>query len=205
MTNTKKAHFSIKWDVRTGSPRKLWRALHDFLDDNGFEHEYEELKPEGSPIDGTATFSDSLVGQKGREERASFWFLRILIGFLLCLTIILIKFGLALIRSRLKTVRTMVRIDVEGEVYRARGADINTSHAAEVLNVVADTRVTLQAWVEEPIKKIEDEIKLTKDEREITKLRHEFEELSHRLDGLLPKVSLSSIEPFSQDIIEGGM
>ena len=46
MSNAKKAQFSIKWDVRTGSPRKLWRALHDFPDDNGFEPEYEKLKPE---------------------------------------------------------------------------------------------------------------------------------------------------------------
>ncbi len=202
MTNAKKAQFSIKWDVRTGSPRKLWRALHDFLDDNGFEHEYEELKPEESPIEGTATFSDWLIGQRDHEKRARFWFLRILIGFLLLLTIVLIPLGLVLIRSSLKTVRTRVRIDVEGEVYRARGADINISHAAEVLDVVADTRVTLQAWAGEPIKEKEDEIRLTKDEREITKLRHEFEELSYRLDELLPKVSLPSIEPLSQDIVE---
>jgi len=194
MAKVKKAQFSIKWDVRTGSPRKLWRALHDFLDDNGFEHKYEELKPEGSPIDGTATFKNYLIGQKDREKRASFWFLRILIGLLLCLTIILIPLGLALIGSSLKTVRTKVRIDVEGEVYRARGADINTSHAAEVLDVVADTRVTLQAWVGEPIKKKENEIRLAKDEGEITKLRHDFEELSHRLDELLPKVSLPRVE-----------
>ncbi len=194
MAKVKKAQFSIKWDVRTGSPRKLWRALHDFLDDNGYMHEYEELKPEGSPIDGTATFKNYLIGQKDREKRASFWFLRILIGLLLCLTIILIPLGLALIGSSLKTVRTKVRIDVEGEVYRARGADINTSHAAEVLDVVADTRVTLQAWVGEPIKKKENEIRLAKDEGEITKLRHDFEELSHRLDELLPKVSLPHVE-----------
>ncbi len=197
MSNTKKAQFSIKWDVRTGSPRKLWRALHDFLDDNRFVHEYEELKPQESPIEGTATFSDTLVGQRNHERQAPFWFLRILIGVLLCLTILLIPWGLALIRSRLKIVTTWVRIGVEGEVYRARGANINTSHAAEVLDVVADTRVTLQAWASELIKKGEDEIRLTKDETEIIKLRHEFEELSHSLDELLPQVSLPSIERLS--------
>ena len=194
MTDAKKAQFSIKWDVRAGSPRKLWRALHDFLDDNGFEHKYQELKPEESPIEGTATFSDQLVGRRDHKKRASFWFLRILIGLLLCLTIILIPLGLALIRSRLKTIRTRVSIDVEGEVYRARGANINTAHTAEVLDVVADTRVTLEAWAGEPIEKKEDEIRLTKDEREIEKLRHEFEELSHRLDELLPKISLPRME-----------
>jgi len=192
MTNVKKAQFSIKWDVRTGSPRKLWRALHDFLIDNGYEHKYKELEPRDSPIEGTAIFSSTLKGQRDHKKRARFWLLRILIGLLLCLTIILIYWGLALIRSRLRTVRTEVEIGIEGEVYRARGADINTYHAAEVLDVVADTRVTLQAWACELIKKKGDEIRPTKDKREVTKLRHEFEELSHRLDELLPKVSLTS-------------
>ena len=81
MSNTNKAQFSIKWDVRTGSPRRLWRTLHDFLDDNGFEHEYEELKPEESPIDGTAIFSDWLIAQRDYEKRVAFWFLRILLVF----------------------------------------------------------------------------------------------------------------------------
>ena len=86
---------------------------------------------------------------------------------------------MALIRSRLKTVRTKVRLDV-----------------------VADTRVTLLAWVEELIEKRENEIRLTRDEREITKLRYEFEELSHRLDELLPQISLPSIDPLGQDLLE---
>ncbi|MBI3931758.1 MAG: hypothetical protein HY325_07010 [Chloroflexi bacterium] len=197
MTNLKKAQFSVKWDVRTRSPRKLWRALHDFLDDNGFEYEYKELEPRNSPIEGTAIFSDTFIGQRDRKKRAPLWFLRILIGLLLCLTIILIPLGLVLIGSSLKTVRTWVRIDVEGEAYRARGADINTSHSAEVLDVVADTRVTLRVWAGKPVKEGEDEIILTKDKMEIAKLRYEFEELNHRLDVLLPKVSLPSIEPIS--------
>ena len=191
MTNVKKAQFSIKWDVRTGSPRKLWRALHDFLDDNGFEHEYEELMLDKSPIDGTATFKDKLVGQRDREKRASFRFQRILIGFLLCLTIILISFGLALIRSSRKTIRTRIEIGVEGEAYRARGADMTSAHAAEVFDVVADTRITLSIDAGEASEDNEYEIEgLAEDKRDIADLGHEFEELSHGLDGLLPNVSL---------------
>ena len=195
MTNIKKAQFSIKWDVRTGSPRKLWRALHDFLDDNGFEHKYEELEPRDSPIEGTAIFSSTLAGQRDHKKRAPFWILRILIGCLLCLTIILIPLGLALIRSSIKTIRTWVRISVEGEVYRARGTDINTAHAAEVLDVVADTRVTLDVQAGEASKDSGYKIKgLTEDKREIQKLGHEFQELKHELDKLLPKVSLPRVE-----------
>ena len=193
MIDTKEAQFSIKWDVRTGSPRKLWRALYDFLDRNGFEHEYEELKPEESPIEGTATFRDQLIEQREREKRVRFWFLRILISLLLCPTMILIPLGLRRIRSSLKTIRTMVSIDVEDEVYRSRGANIHTSYAAEVLDAVADVRVTLQAWVGETIREKEGDIRLTKDETKITRLRHEFAELSRRLDELLPKISLCSI------------
>ncbi len=90
-----------------------------------------------------------------------------------------------------KTIRTIVRIDVEGEVYRRRGTQVNASQAAEVLGVIADARVTLQAWAGEPLKDAEYEIdRVTRDERDITILRHEFDELTYRIDGLLPGVSL---------------
>ena len=195
MTYTNKAQFSAKWDVRTGSPRRLWRALHDFLDDNGFEHEYEELKLEQSPIDGTATFSDSLLGQREYERRASLWFLRDVVGLVLCLTIILITVGLALMRSSVKLVRTTVRIDVEGEVYRTRGANINTARAEEVLDVIADTRITMQVWGGEPAEESKYDIRRpTQDHREIVRLEKKFKELSERLDGTLPRVSLTRVD-----------
>ncbi len=191
MNNTNKAQFSIKRDVRTGSPRRLWRTLHDFLDDNGFGHEYEELRFDGTPIEGTATFSDGLVGHRDYEKQAPLWVLRVIIGLLLCLTIILIPFGLALIRSSRKTIRTRIEIGVEGEAYRARGADVTSAHAAEVFDVVADTRITLSIEAGEASEANEYEIEgLAEDKRDIADLRHEFEELSHGLDGLLPNVSL---------------
>jgi len=195
MTYTNKAQFSAKWDVRTGSPRRLWRALHDFLDDNGFEHEYEELKFEQSPIDGTATFSDSLLGQREYQRRASLWFLREVVGVVLCLTVILITVGLALMRSSVKTLRTTVRIDVEGEVYRTRGASIDTARAEEILDVIADTRITMQVWGGEPAEESKYDIRrTTTDHREIVKLEKRFKELSERLDGTLPRVSLTRVD-----------
>lgn len=191
MASNWKARFSAKWDVRADSPRKLWRALNDFLDDNGFEHEYEQLKLEDSPIDGTAAFGDTVVGQKESERRADFWLLRVILGFILCLTIVLMPLGLRLLSRSHKTIRTIVRIDVEGEVYRRRGTQINASQAAEVLGVIADARITLQAWAGEPLKDAEYEIdRVARDERDITILRHEFGELTYRIDGLLPGVSL---------------
>jgi len=193
--------FSGRWDVRTGSPRKLWRSLHDFLEDSNFAHEYHELLLAESPIEGTATFSDWLVGHKDHQRLSSFWFLRILVGTLLCVTILLIPLGMPLIRSRARTVRTWARISVEGEVYRTRGADMQSSHASEVLNVVADARITLDILAGEPGKAGEtgkgsnyEITKPTEDREEIKAVRREFEELQYRVDQLLPGETLPSTE-----------
>ena len=189
--DTNKTQLSIKWDIRTGSPRKLWRTLHDFLDDNGFAHEYEELMLSDSPIEGTATFSDWLVGQREHQERASLWFLRTVVGLLLCLTIVLIPVGLALIRSNLKKVRTWIRIGVEGEVYRVRGANRSDTHATEFYDVIADVRVTMQVEMSALLKKAEGEIeRAIESQQDVEDLRYEFKELTDRLDYLLPTVTL---------------
>ena|GEM_PF-3501275 len=195
MADSARAGFSGKWDVRTGSPRKLWRALHDFLDDNGFLHEYQELRLVDSPIEGTATFSDRLVGRKEHRRPASFWFLRVMVGTLLCLTVLLIPLGLPLIRSRTKTVRTWARLAVEGEVYRTRGADMGSTRASEVLDVVADARITLDIIAGEPSEESDYEIdRPAEDRRDITAARRQFEELEYRIDGLLPAQTLPSTE-----------
>jgi len=201
MSERIRAPFSGRWDVRTGSPRKLWRSLHDFLEDSGFAHEYHELILAESPIEGTATFSDWLVGHKDRQRLSSFWLLRILVGTLLCVTILLIPLGMPLVRSRTRTVRTWARIGVEGEVYRTRGADMRSSHASEVLDVAADARITLDILGGEPGKAGEtgkdsdyEIAKPTEDRGEIKAVRHEFEELRYRVDQLLPGETLPSTE-----------
>ena len=196
MSDRRGFHSSGKWDVRTGSPRKLWRSLHDFLDDNGFAHEYRELRFAESPIEGTATFSDSLVGHKDRQRPSSLSFLRVLVGILLCLTVLLIPVGVPLVKSRIKTVRTWAWIGVEGEVYRTRGADMRSStHASEVLDVVADARITLEILAGEPSEEDDYQIaRPTEDRREITVVRREFEQLSYQVDQLLPGETLPSTE-----------
>jgi hypothetical protein len=197
----KKAQFSIKhkWDMRTGSPRKLWRTLHDFLDDNGYVHEYKELRPEESPIEGTAIFSAEMDGCRDIERKPRLWLW--IIGLLLCFTILFIVVGIKLIKTSSRMLRTRIRIEIEGEAYRARGADMSGSHAAEVLDVVADTRVTLEAGAGRPKRKesgseygsceIEE---LTRDKNDMNMLEIEFEQLKRRLDELLPEVSLPNIK-----------
>ena len=100
-----------------------------------------------------------------------------------------------LIRSCTRRLRTIIEVNIEGEVYRARATDINTSRAAEVVDVVADARIVLMSWAGEPIG--DNEIKFIKDQRATTKFEQEFETLSHRFDELLPQVSLIMIDRFN--------
>ena len=186
------AQFSMKWDIRTGSPRKMWRSLHDFLDDNGFIHDYEELVLNNSPIDGTATFSDWLLGIREYRERSSLWFLRNVAGVLLCMTIVLIPAGWALIKSTWKSTRTRIKISVEGEVYRTRGASMNASRAEEFYDVVADARITMDVETNILIKKADDQVeeKMLENRGDIESLHQEFIQLTEGLNILLPQVTL---------------
>lgn len=189
------ARFSGRWDVRTGSPRKLWRALHDFLDDNGFIHEYHELVLAASPIEGTATFSDELIGYRDHQRPASLWLVRVLLGVLLCLTIVLFPFGSALLRSHTTMTRSWAMLGVEGEVYRTRGANMGNARASETLDVVADARITLEIVGGEPA--AEDPYRMDRPARgpaEVAALQQDFQELQHRIDGLLPRETLPSTE-----------
>lgn len=186
MSGQASGQFSTRWDVRTGSPRKLWRTLHDFLDDNGFHHEYRELRLEDSPIEGTATFSDRLTGYRDRTRPASAQLLRIIGGVLLCLTVLLAPLGMALLRSRTKTVRTSASVSVEGEVFRTRGANLRSDHAAEIVDVVADIRITMEIISGEPDADDPREIRAALAPRELVLATLEFDELESGLAGLLP-------------------
>ncbi len=186
MSEQASGQFSARWDVRTGSPRKLWRTLHDFLDDNGFRHEYEELRLEDSPIEGTATFSDRLTGYRDRTRPASAQLLRTIGGALLCLTLVLVWPGMALLRSRTKTVRTSASVSVEGEVFRTRGANLRSDHAAEIVDVVADIRITMDIISGEPAEDDPREIRAALAPRELVMATLEFKELESGLVGLLP-------------------
>ena len=188
--------FTARWDIRTGSPRKMWRTLHDLLDDLGFAHVYDELKLEGSPIEGTATFSDYLIGYREGKETASLGLLRVLFGVLLCLTLLLAPFGVRLIRSRTREVRTWATVSMEGEVYRIRGANVSSARAAEVLDVVADARVRLDIDGAGP--EMEDHEQLSPaGPRTRSGMFEEFQELESGLRALLPTQTLPSTDVLS--------
>ncbi len=199
MTNPQETGFPFqhRWDFRTGSPRKLWRNLHDFLSDIGYEHEYEELKLEETPIEGTATFNKSMDSHKDFEQNPRVWLW--IIGFMLCITILLVPLGIRLMKISSRTLRTRIRIGVEGEVYRARGSDIRSDHAAELLGVVADVRLHIELTAGTPLDNTDREIVVTKNKKELKEFNVHFERLTRILDERIPEIPLASIEKSDDD------
>lgn len=128
-----------KLDVRVASPRRLFRALHDFLEEGGYAHEYEPLKAERDAIGDTAIFNSELVGRQETQGRDV---LSMILGILLIFTIILTPRAIRLLRESRYTLTTIVEIGVEGEAYRYRYGTTGTT-SSEVLDVVSDARVTL--------------------------------------------------------------
>lgn len=173
---------SAKWkmDVRAASPRKLFRALHDFLDDLGYAHEYEPLKAERDAIGDVAIFKSELVGRKDCPTRDG---LRLVLGILLLLTIALVPLAIRLLKTSGYLVRTIVRIGVEGEAYRAR-LGVQGADEQEVINVVSDARVTLdiRSGVAEGDCEISSPIKK---KRELARTAEEEEKLKKALGELL--------------------
>ncbi len=189
--------FQHRWDFRSGSPRKLWRTLHDFLTDTGYEHEYEELKLEGTPIEGTATFNKTMDSHKDFEQSPRVWLW--VIGFMLCITILLTPLGIRLMKASSRTLRTRIRIGIEGEVYRARGSDIQSNHAAELLGVVADVRLHIELSAGTPLDDTDREIVVMKNKKELKEFNVHFERLTRILDERILEIPLASIEKSDDD------
>jgi hypothetical protein len=128
-----------KWDVRVASPRKLFRDLHDFLDEHEYEHKYEPLKSDPDAIDGLAIFKSELLGRKDTPRRDWAY---LIFGIILVPTILLTTLGIRFIEQSRYTYRTVASIGVQGEAYLAKESvqDIGQN---EILDVVSDARVTL--------------------------------------------------------------
>jgi hypothetical protein len=173
-----------KWDVRVASPRKLFRALHDFLDDLGYVHEYEPLKAEPDAIGGTAIFKSELLGRSDfpRRDLAYLWF-----GVLLLPTILLTNLGINFIRQSRYTMRTIARIGVEGEAYSTRGEPQSTVQS-EVLDVFSDARVTLDVTAG-PARGEYKIWRPTENKRELRRVAEERQKLEDGLFGLLLRMS----------------
>lgn len=178
-----------RWNLRVRSPRELYWKLHEFLESERWEHKYEPLQPKDDAISGSALFSDEL---KGRHDSHPWW--RILVGILLCLTIILIPVGLCFFRKQ----RVEITIEVEGESYRARGAEVLTTQEKEMLDVISDCRVTLKLNAGKVVKRKktgEEIIKPTKSKRKTQELDRKVTVLKRKMDKeILPNIMLPELQ-----------
>ncbi|MCJ7522906.1 MAG: hypothetical protein MUP21_11935 [Dehalococcoidia bacterium] len=182
-----------KWDVRIASSRKLFRALHDFLDDRGYVHEYEPLKAEPDAIHGTAIFKSELLGKSDFPKRDWAY---LVFGILLLPTILLTNLGIRFIKQSRYTMRTIARIGVEGEAYLAKEGAQGTVQS-EVLDVVSDARVTLDVTAGAA----RGEYKIwrpTENKRELIRVAEERQKLEDGLFGLLLRISQLDVKT-SQD------
>jgi len=179
-----------RWKVRVGSPRELGWELYQFLAGKGysFEHPYETLELSPAPIEGVATFKTTLEGHKDYPGR-SLW--RLILGIVLCMTILLIPVGIWLIRKSKHLLVDVFRLNVEGETYRASARTQDPYRAqSEVLDIASDARITLEAEVRFMRA---GKIKTMKNKSELERLQTEFNQLGGELNKLIPKIALPKV------------
>lgn len=139
------APLQCRWKVRVGSPRELVWELYQFLAGKGYEFDnpYEPLELRQAPIEGTATFESSIEGHRDSPGR-SLW--RLILGIIFCITIILIPLGIWLIKKSKYLLSDIVRLQIEGEAYRAT-ARTQDAHRpqSEVQDIASSARIILDA------------------------------------------------------------
>ncbi len=126
-----------KVDVRAKSPRKLYRELHEFLEENGFEHDYTPLVAERDAINDIAIFNSELVAKRDVRGRDLF---NLVFGILLLLTVVLAPIAIVLLERSRYTLRTVARVSFEGEAYRAK-ATPQAGPYSEIVDLVSDVKV----------------------------------------------------------------
>lgn len=189
-----------RWDFRTGSPQRVFRAISDALEDTGYaieESQPPELK--SSPITDTATFTAEAIGRK--RGFASIWYVvegMILVGvsvwgaiyviaakpdypftinimpaiLLAILLVVIFALGLALISVR-KWVFIRVFVRLEGEAYKAAA---KTGEGATATDVICDTRLTIAGAINFWLK----------DRKAQAALEADFREIQKRVEAVLP-------------------
>ena len=197
---------SYKWDGRIRSPRELFRLLHDFLNEYGYQHEYRELKPDPGAIEGTAIFSGRLVGKRDYRKRNKVLFFAglglLLMGIITVIVgvvnreetleaagALLIILGGVLIAISSSTLRKCIELHIEGESYRARAEKLGRL-SSEVLDVASNCRVVFTAELGKPKKNSVAVSKLTRDKEEWDTLQKEFESLKSDFEKLRPRIEL---------------
>ena len=179
-----------EWKLRIGSPRDLFWELQRFLDKEGVKSDkpFEPLKLEPTPIEGHATFSGNVDGHKD-ILKSTRW--RFILGIILCFTIILIPIGLWLIRKSAYEVTQEVKINLEGETYRASARSQEPyKPQSEVTDTVSNARVSLEGNIYrrrgdgkiKPASELEEQAFDTKLSR-----------IEERLNKLIPSIKLPDV------------
>lgn len=205
-----------KWDVRVGHPRKLFRAVQDFLDDCGYEHgEPRELKPVEDPIEGTAQFEDIVTGKRDYIRWSMVQLIAslvlALVGFAflviyaqssyqwqLYIGAAMLVLAIPLALTSRSTMRRVISIRLAGESYRASAyGEASDRSQREVLGIVSDARLTVTAvvgklahedWVRKP----------TRDRKEWATLENDVRKIRAKVDELLPRLALPIVDDLSQ-------
>ena len=176
-----------EWKLRIGSPRELFWELQRFLEKEDFKSDKpsEPLVLEPTPIEGHATFSDSVEGHK-EILQSTRW--RFIIGLLLCITIILIPVGIWLIRKSTYEVMQEVRLHLEGETFRASARSQEPYKAqSEVTDTVSNARVSLEGKIYR--RRGDGKIKPAS-EMEEQAFNNTLCKIEERLNKLIPRIKL---------------
>ena len=186
------AMLGARWKVRVGSPRELIWELHQFLIDRGYKSDqpYIPLGIEEAPIEGTAISQRAIEAHRDSYQR-SLWL--VLLGIILCTTVVLLPFGILLIRLSKYTLSYVFLVQVEGEAYRASARSQDPTRVqSEVVDVASNARIRVTSQVRRArgshdwsSGKI-----LRRDAPEWAMLEQEFRQIGNELNKLIPKIAL---------------
>jgi len=215
MESSSEFALKYKWDVKVGSPRKLFRALLDFLDDYGYEHgEDWQLKFEDrGAIEGIAVFNDEIAGKKDfRRRNRTYLIVALILGVMGIIFLFQGEWGpfagsfilIAGIVFALKSksiLRRTITFHLAGESYRTSARGERASAAdAEVVGIMSDVRLTVTGEVGSPAKANEGKVgNFSKNENEWAELKKELQGLRNKVDQLLPQLELPSVVERTKD------
>jgi hypothetical protein len=206
---SKQTHFAAleyTWDGKIRSARELFRMLHDFLKKYQYEHEYHELIDKPGAIEGTARFSDTLLGKKDTSNLNR---ILLYIGLALCaigifvgilgftadtattwiIGAVILFAGILFLCYSNRTFRKSIELHVEGETYRARAQKMGKT-SSEVYDVVSNCRVMFIGSVGVPDRNSNQVLNISQNEKEWNSLKTEFESLQVDFDKLRPKIEV---------------
>ena len=189
------AELKHKWDFRTGSPHRVFRAIQDVVEDMGYSIQVSEpLELKSSPITDTAILGAEVKGEKElvkrhRWENVVAGVVCILMALALVdafiLAIVLGVLGLVFLVTVSHVVKAEIAVRMEGEGYKAA---VKVAEQAQAAEVIADIRVVAVASV---IGKKGEKKKVSGADKSV--LEKDFVKLRERIETVLPSFEVKSV------------